>query len=44
MLLERTTDAAQREQARRAAAAFIRLQGLDATKMRLTEQGFIVRP
>jgi aminopeptidase N len=43
MLLERTSDAAQREQARQAAAAFIRLQGLDAAKMRLTEQGFIVR-
>jgi hypothetical protein len=43
ILLERTTDAAQREQARRAAAAFIRLQGLNASKMRLTEQGFIIR-
>jgi hypothetical protein len=43
MQLERTSDASQREQARQAAAAFIRLQGLDATKLRLTEQGFIIR-
>ena len=44
MQLERASDAAQREQMRRAAAAFIRLQGLDAAKLRLTEQGFVIRP
>jgi hypothetical protein len=42
MQLEHTSDVAQREQARQAAAAFIRQQGLDAAKLRLTEQGFIV--
>jgi hypothetical protein len=43
MKLEHTSDAVQREQARQAAAAFLRLQGLDAAKLRLTEQGFIIR-